>query len=218
MRDEFPTVVQPTVLGPSLLMIQMKDKRRLRTQQFDIRNRKFHRKPIVPPRLANRKIRIDRYPGRIRLVKEEGVKTETGLPCWQQAARIDVDSLYHNQSVSGSRHDPLDKGGIAEQQTVRIDDPYQLCLASARLCQEFDYLRSRIRRSKIANRKIIFPKLRNFAFRIEADYIKASRDPGVDTGTLVCGSKVVAIDNTGRAGRERCEKSKPRHYLAPIFK
>src|SRR6266853_1064989 len=137
-------------------MIQMKDNRRLQTQQFNIRHRKFHRKPIVPPWLANGQFRIDRYPGRIRLAKEEGVETETGLPCWQQAARIDVDSLNHNQSVSGSRHDTLDKGGIAEQQTVRIDDPYQLRRASARLCQKFDYLRSRIRRRKIANRKIIF--------------------------------------------------------------
>src|SRR3979490_1388807 len=155
IRDEFPTVMQPTALGPSLLMIQMKDKRRLRTQQFDIRNRKFHRKPIVPPRLANRQIRINRYPGRIHLVEEEGVKTETCLTGWQQAVRIDVDSLDHNKSISGSRHDTLDKGGIDRHQTVRIDDPYQLRRASARLCQEFDYLRSRIRRSKIANRKII---------------------------------------------------------------
>src|ERR1700730_10004208 len=153
----------------------------------------------------------------MRLAEEEGVKTETSLACWQQAARIDVDSLAHNQSVSGSRHDTLDKGGIAEQQTVRIDDPYQVRRASARLCQEFDYLRSRIRRSKIANRKIIFPQLRNFALRIEADYIKASGDPGVDTGTLVCGSEVVAIDDTGGGGRERCEKSNPWHYLTPIF-
>src|SRR5260370_3025157 len=92
MRDEFPTVVQPTSLGPSLLVIQMKDKRRLRAQQFDIRNRKFHRQPIVPPRLANRQLRIDRYTLRIRLVEEEGGKTETGLPRSQQAARIDMDS------------------------------------------------------------------------------------------------------------------------------
>src|SRR4030081_944637 len=105
MPDELPPIVQPTVLRPSLLMIQMEDDRRLRSQQFDIRNRKFHRKPIVPPRLANRQIRIDRYSGRIRLAEEEGVKTETGLPCWQQAARSDVDSLDHNQPVSGSRHD-----------------------------------------------------------------------------------------------------------------
>src|SRR5260221_10590993 len=41
MRDEFPAVVQPTSLGPSLLVIQMKDKRRLRAQQFDIRNRRL---------------------------------------------------------------------------------------------------------------------------------------------------------------------------------
>src|SRR6266849_6598743 len=207
MRDEFPTVVQPTGLGPSLLMIQMKDKRRLRTQQFDIRNRKCHRKPIVPPRLAYRQLRINRYPGRIRLVEEEGVKTETGLPCWQQAARIDVDSLDHNQSVSGSRHDTLDKGGIAQQQTVPNNDPYQLRRGSARLCQEFCYQRSRIRRSNIANRKIIFPKLRNFALRIEADYIKASCDPGVDTGTLVCQAKIAFLNDTGDFGWERCKKS-----------
>src|ERR1700738_3040067 len=35
-RDEFSTVVQPPSLRPSLLMIQMKDDRRLQTQQFDI--------------------------------------------------------------------------------------------------------------------------------------------------------------------------------------
>src|SRR6266436_2402716 len=108
----------------------MKDDRRLQTQQFNITKSKFHRKPIVPPRLANGQIRINRYAGRVRLVEEEGVKTETCLPGWQQA--------------------------------VRIDDSYQLRRASARLRQEFDYLRSRIRRSEIANWKIILSKLRNF--------------------------------------------------------
>ena len=187
-----PSSIRNKVLpAPLLLVLQVKQDRRIRRSQSASRHRIGEWKPIVPPGVAKQKplalINSRKRGGG----EDQCIKSRAALPIGAQAVRVDVDPFDERHAVFTAAVDP-EQRRISHEKHVRIDDAGDRCPRGADRGQE------------IIDRGTITGDWATFDFvspsgddldllrAVEADYIKAGPAPGAHAFSKVSTSHLCA--------------------------